>query len=126
VVGTAVYRGEVSDAVPADVPHEPADAARDTLGGAVSSGDELPEPLGRELVDAASEAFTQALQLVAALSAAAVLAAAVLAWALLRRVVADPAPGERRLVEVERPVADRSPCWPARSGIPKALDESGA
>ena len=117
VVGTAVYRAEVSEAVPADVPPEPADAARDTLGGAVSAGSELPAPFGGELVDAAREAFTQALQLVAVLSAAVLLAAALLAWPLLRRAAAERVPGERRLVEAERPVADRSPCWPARTGI---------
>jgi DHA2 family multidrug resistance protein-like MFS transporter len=126
VIGTAVYRDEVSDAVPAGVQHEPADAARDTLGGAVSAGDELRDPLAQELVEAASDAFTQALQLVAVLSAAVVLAAAFLAWALLRRVGAAPETGERRPVEVDRPVADRSPCWPARPGIREVLDEAGS
>jgi MFS transporter, DHA2 family, multidrug resistance protein len=115
VVGTAVYRGEVADAVPADVPPGAAESARDTLGGAVSAGGELPDPLGGALVDTAGDAFTQALQLVAGLSAAAVLAAALLAWALLRRVVPEQPAGERRPVAVERPVADRSPCWPARA-----------
>jgi MFS transporter, DHA2 family, multidrug resistance protein len=119
VVGTAVYRGEVSDAVPADVPPEPAEAARDTLGGAVSAGSELPDPFGGELVDAAREAFTQALQLVAVLSAAVLLAAATLAWALLRRAVVEPAPRERPLVEADRPVPDRSPCWPVAAGTPE-------
>jgi DHA2 family multidrug resistance protein-like MFS transporter len=47
VIGTAVYRGEVADAVPAAVPPDAAQAARDTLGGAVAAGDELPDPLGR-------------------------------------------------------------------------------
>jgi DHA2 family multidrug resistance protein-like MFS transporter len=126
VIGTAVYRDEVSDAVPAGVQHEPADAARDTLGGAVSAGDELRDPLAQELVEAASDAFTQALQLVAVLSAAVVLAAAFLAWALLRRVGAAPETGERRPVEVDRPAADRSPCWPARPGIREVLDEAGS
>jgi MFS transporter, DHA2 family, multidrug resistance protein len=112
VVGTAVYRSEVPDAIPADVPPELGDAARDTLGGAVSAGGELPGRIGGELVDAAGEAFTQALQLVAVLSAAALLAAATAAWALLRRSATEPPPGEERLAEAERPVPDRSPCWP--------------
>jgi DHA2 family multidrug resistance protein-like MFS transporter len=36
-IGTAVYRSEVAEAVPADVPTEAAEAARDTLGGAVAA-----------------------------------------------------------------------------------------
>ena len=76
VVGTALYRGEVADTVPAGVPFEAAEAARDSLGGAVAAGDGLAEPLAGELVDAASDAFTQALQLAATLSAAVLIAAA--------------------------------------------------
>jgi MFS transporter, DHA2 family, multidrug resistance protein len=85
-VGTAVYRGQIEDAVPAGVPPEAAESARDTLGAAVAAGDELPDPLAPELVDAAREAFTQALQLAATLSAAVAIGAAVLAAALLQHV----------------------------------------
>ena len=84
VVGTALYRSEVADTVPAGVPFDAAETARDSLGGAVAAGDDLPEPLGGDLVNTAGEAFTQALQLAATLSAAVVIAAAVLAWTLLR------------------------------------------
>jgi MFS transporter, DHA2 family, multidrug resistance protein len=87
-IGTAVYRSRVADAVPPQA----AEAARDTLGGAVAAGDRLPDPLGAELLDAAREAFTQGLQLAAGISAAVVVAAAVLAGALLRRMHA-PAVG---------------------------------
>jgi DHA2 family multidrug resistance protein-like MFS transporter len=45
-IGTAVYRAQVADAVPAGVPHETADAARDTLGGAVAAGGGLPGEIG--------------------------------------------------------------------------------
>jgi MFS transporter, DHA2 family, multidrug resistance protein len=117
VVGTAVYRGEVSDAVPAGVPPEAAEAARDTLGGAVAAGETLPGPFATELVDAAGDAFTRALQLAATLSAAVVIAAAILAWALLRRVATAQEAEEDREIQVERPVADRSPCWPAPSPV---------
>jgi DHA2 family multidrug resistance protein-like MFS transporter len=125
VIGTAVYRGEVADAVPAAVPPDAAQAARDTLGGAVAAGDELPDPLGPELVDAASDAFTQALQLAAGLSAAVVIAAAVLAWALLRRVEAGPKAEDQRGVEVDAPVPDRTPCWQRRPRIAAVPDETG-
>ncbi|MGH2805556.1 MAG: MFS transporter, partial [Thermoleophilaceae bacterium] len=85
-IGTAVYRSQVAGAVPAGVPPEAAGAARDTLGGAVAAGDQLPDPLATELVDAAREAFTQALQVAATLSVAVVAGAAVLAACLLQRV----------------------------------------
>ena len=41
-IGTAVYRGQMADAVPAGVPPEAAEAARDTLGGAVAAAADLP------------------------------------------------------------------------------------
>ena len=85
-IGTAIYRSEVAGTVPADVPPAAAEAARDTLGGAVAAADELPVPLGAELLDSAREAFTQALQLTAITSAAVVLGMAILAAVLLRHV----------------------------------------
>jgi DHA2 family multidrug resistance protein-like MFS transporter len=85
-VGTAVYRSEVTGAVPADVPPAAAEASRDTLGGAVAAAEELPDPLGAELLDAAREAFTQALQLTAITSAAIVVGVAILAAVVLRDV----------------------------------------
>src|ERR687898_323795 len=81
-VGTAVYRSQIDDAVPADVPPDAAGSARDTLGAAVAAGDELPARPAVELVDAAQAAFTLALQLTATLSAAVAIGAAVLALAL--------------------------------------------
>jgi DHA2 family multidrug resistance protein-like MFS transporter len=42
VIGTAVYRGQVADAVPAGIPPQAADAARDTLGGAVAADGSSP------------------------------------------------------------------------------------
>ena len=40
-IGTAVYRGEMADAVPTGVPPEAAELARDTLGGAVAAAGHL-------------------------------------------------------------------------------------
>ena len=85
-IGTAVYRSEVAGAVPADVPPAAAKAAHDTLGGAVAAAEELPDQLGAELLDAAREAFTQALQLTAITSAAIVVGVAILAAVVLRDV----------------------------------------
>jgi DHA2 family multidrug resistance protein-like MFS transporter len=117
VIGTAVYRGELADAVPPSVPPELAAPARDTLGGAVAAGDKLADRPAGELIAAATEAFSQALQVVATLSAAVVVAAALLAWRLLRCVGSGPETEEQRVVQADRAVADRSPCLPARSGI---------
>jgi MFS transporter, DHA2 family, multidrug resistance protein len=118
VVGTALYRSEVADSVPAGVPIDAADTARDSLGGAVSAGNDLAEPLAGDLVNAAGDAFTEALQLAASLSAAVVIAAAVLAWTLLRGGEA-PAPEEEGILAADRAVPDRSPCLPAESGMSK-------
>jgi DHA2 family multidrug resistance protein-like MFS transporter len=88
-IGTAVYRSQVADAVPAGIPPAAAEAARDTLGGAVAADDQLPDALSAQLLDAAREAFTQGVQLAAGISAAVVILAAVLAVVLLRRVGAS-------------------------------------
>jgi MFS transporter, DHA2 family, multidrug resistance protein len=99
-IGTAVYRSEVAGAFPDGVPSGLAPAARDTLGGAVSVADRLPDPLTAGLLDAARGAFTQGLQLSAITSAAIVVGIAVVALLLLRHAglstdaegVADTAP----------------------------------
>ena len=83
-VGAAVYRGQVADAVPPGVPPAAAEAARDTLGGALVAAGQLPDGLGTALLDGARQAFTQGLQLTAALSAATAVGLAVLAAVLLR------------------------------------------
>jgi MFS transporter, DHA2 family, multidrug resistance protein len=89
-IGTAVYRSHVGDAFRAGVPPDAAEAARDTLGGAASAAEGLPDRLGAGLLDAAREAFTQGLHLTAVTSAALVLGMAVLIFVLLRDVRADP------------------------------------
>jgi DHA2 family multidrug resistance protein-like MFS transporter len=99
-IGTAVYRSQMTDAVPAAVPAEAAAAARDTLGGAVAAAGQLPDQLGAALLDTAREAFTQGLQLSFAISAAVAIGIAVLVAALLRHVGAgsqseeQPAPSQ--------------------------------
>jgi MFS transporter, DHA2 family, multidrug resistance protein len=90
-IGAAVYRGQMTEAVPAAVPSQAA-AARDTLVGAVAAADQLPDQLGAALLDTAREAFTQGLRLTFAISAAVAVGIAVLVAALLRHVGAGPEP----------------------------------
>ena len=92
-VGAAVYRGELADAVPHGVAPGAASAARDTLGGAVASADQLPA----SLLDAANHAFAHGLQLAAVITAALLAASAVATVVLLReprRAPAKLAPAE--------------------------------
>jgi len=109
-IGTAVYRGQVADAVPAGTPPGVATAARDTLGGAVAAGHELPDRLAADLVDAAREAFTQGLQLAAILSAAVAIGAAVIAAAMLQRARPGSAPEPQERTETDRAVAEGALC----------------
>ena len=95
VVGTAVYRAQMTQAVPAGVPDQAATAATDTLGAAVAVAGQLPDRLGAALLDAAREAFTQGLHLAAAVSAAASLTFAVLVLILLPGVHPSPRPDEQ-------------------------------
>jgi MFS transporter, DHA2 family, multidrug resistance protein len=108
--GTAVYRGQIDDALPAALPPEPAQAARDTLGAAVAAGDELPDGLASAVVDAAREAFTEALQLAATLNAVIAVGAALLAAALLHRVLMSSELEAERGLEPDRTLASGRPC----------------
>jgi MFS transporter, DHA2 family, multidrug resistance protein len=85
-IGTAVYRNEVADAVPAGVPLDEAETARDTLGGAIEAAERLPEQLGAAMLEAARDAFTQGMQVTAIAAAAVALAMAAVAFAVLREL----------------------------------------
>lgn len=84
LVGTAAYRGQIANAIPAGVPPQAAAAARDTLGGAVAEAGQHPDQLGQALLGAARQAFTHGLHLAFAVSAAAATVVAILAVVLLR------------------------------------------
>lgn len=87
-VAVAVYRSEVADSVPAGVPAEAADAARDTVGGATAAVEDLPRALGDELLTVARDAFTAGLHGTALVSAGLVLVTTVIALSLLRHIPA--------------------------------------
>ncbi|MGY4954236.1 MFS transporter [Streptomyces nigrescens] len=93
-IGSAVYRADMADALPAGLPAGAADAARETLAGAAAVAAELPGRAGEALLTAARSAFTDGLQ-TAVLGAAGVMAcAAVLALTLLRGLRTPGAEGE--------------------------------
>ncbi|MET7936654.1 MFS transporter [Streptomyces sp. NPDC005322] len=90
-VGTAVYRGDVKDAVPAGLPVDALDAVRETLGTAIAVAGQLKGRTGEQVLGTAREAFTNGMQLASLAGAAVLVAAAVLAAVTLRRVpVATP------------------------------------
>jgi len=88
-IGTAIYRRQMDDALPTGLSAEAAEAARDTAGGALAAGEQLPDQLGAVVIAAAREAFTQGLQLTVAISAVVAAVSALLAVVLLRRARAN-------------------------------------
>ena len=94
-IGTAVYRLQVDDAIPAEVPAGAVESARDTLGGAVAATAGLPDRLAGPVLEAARESFTQGFQVVALVSAVIAALSAVGVVVFLRNVRGvehDPAP----------------------------------
>jgi MFS transporter, DHA2 family, multidrug resistance protein len=105
-IGTAVYRAQLADAMPAGVPAEAVEAARETLAGAAAAAGALPAELGVALLDAAREAFTSGMHVVAAVSAVLLVGVAVLVATLLRHV---------------RPIGEAEPDQPDQpGGVPAA------
>jgi MFS transporter, DHA2 family, multidrug resistance protein len=101
-IGTAVYRAQVDDGIPASLPNDQAGTARDTLGGAVATSTELTEALANQVLEAARLAFTQGLRVVALVSAILAALAAVAVASFLRNVRAPShespgAPGDTAL-----------------------------
>jgi MFS transporter, DHA2 family, multidrug resistance protein len=93
VIGTGIYRSQLTGTRPAGILPRTAAAARDTLGGAVAAAGRLPGQPARALLQAARQAYTHGLHVAFGVSAAAVLGAAVLAAIQLRHLRPDPEPG---------------------------------
>jgi DHA2 family multidrug resistance protein-like MFS transporter len=84
-IGTAIYRGDMADALPAAIPPEAQEAARDTLGGAVAAATQLPDTAAAEFLDTARDALTHGLQVTALASVLVASATATLVTFVLRR-----------------------------------------
>jgi len=85
-IGVAIYRGELADRLPVDVPADAAAIARDTLGSAVALAGQLPERLGTAVLETSREAFVHGMQLTSAIAAIVAVGIALLATAMLRNV----------------------------------------
>jgi DHA2 family multidrug resistance protein-like MFS transporter len=98
-LGTAVYRSDMSDAVPASVPSEAASSAKDTLGGAADVAGSLPT----SVFNAAQSGFVEAINWVAAVNAGLTLVAAIACAVFLRHIGGGEAPvGETESAPAER------------------------
>lgn len=95
-IGTAVYRGQVTDDLPADVPATAAGATEDTLAGALSVADRLPDATAARLLDLGREAFTSGLAAMATVGALLVAASALLVAVTLRHVRPGSPPEEAK------------------------------
>ena len=102
-LGTALYRGAMSGSALEWHSTQARRAAQETLGGAVDAAERLSGPAAAQLVDAAREAFTRALQTTAFLCAAVAVVTAVLAVVVLRRV--GPATQPEREADDTPPLA---------------------
>ena len=89
-VVTFIYRGTVAGALGGDLPPDALEAARDTLGGALSAAGTLPGELGAALVTVSRSAFVEAVQTTALASAAIALIAAAGTARLLGRPQQNP------------------------------------
>ncbi|CAL9392859.1 Antiseptic resistance protein [Streptomyces sp. enrichment culture] len=78
---TGVYQGFTA---PAQVPPAVAEAAHDSLGGAVEAASSLDPQTAHTLVTAAQDTFVEGLRLASGVSALVLLATAVAAWFLLK------------------------------------------
>jgi DHA2 family multidrug resistance protein-like MFS transporter len=93
-IGTAVYRTAVAERLPSGIPAEVADAARDTLGGALAIAQTLPDTLAEPLVAAAQTAFIDAIHVVATVAVVLAVVTAIAAAAALWKVPARSEPAE--------------------------------
>lgn len=85
-IGTVVYRNQVANSIPADLPASAVQASQDSLAGATAIAEGLTQQVGKALLTGAREAFTVGMHAVAAASGAIMLAIIVLVVTQLRHV----------------------------------------
>ena len=78
-IGTAIYRLQMKNGIPQEVPNALADEATETLGGAVAVADKVPNDFSGQLLATANEAFVTGMQLNALIGAIIAVGLAILA-----------------------------------------------
>ena len=122
-IGIAIYRGSLTDGLPAGVPPEAATVARDTLGGAVGVAQQLPGQLGTAVLDVARDAFVQGMQVAAGISSILAVIVAIVAVTLLRNIrpssndEGGTEPTDDRATDADR---SRPPALGMAAAIPEA------
>lgn len=91
-IGTAIFRGAMAEAIPAELPAAAAAAASDTLAGAVAVAGTLPGELGAVLLGAAHQAFLGSMHVVAGICATILLVVAALTFTMFRHLAPLGAP----------------------------------
>ena len=111
-IATAIYRGHITDRIPAGVPSSVARAAKDTLAGAVASAQSLPHDVAQALLTPAREGFTSGLHLVAAVAAVVMVGVAIVAVRLLKHVNAytQDAPSDDAQIGADEPELIAAAC----------------
>jgi DHA2 family multidrug resistance protein-like MFS transporter len=84
-VGAAVYRARLDEHLPAGLGGAATETARETLGGALAVADGLPGPAGRQVLEAARDAFVAGVHVESAVGATLMLLAAAATVLLSRR-----------------------------------------
>ena len=84
-LGAAIYRFQMADALPPGLPPAAAATAQESIAGAVSSAAQLGPRLGPEVLEAARDAFTTAVDAVATVGAVLFVSLAILAAVALRQ-----------------------------------------
>jgi DHA2 family multidrug resistance protein-like MFS transporter len=116
-IGVAIYRQRVGEGLPAGIPLEAAETARDTLGGAVAVAQQLPGELGSAIAALARDAFVQGMQVASTISAVMAVGVAILAVVMLRNIGSGD---DREAAAADDRAADRDPSGsvPASAAVP--------
>lgn len=85
-IGTVIYRSRMTGIIPAGVSQDAAEAAQNTLGGAMAVAGKLPGHVGGQVLTTAHEAFGQSFRFVSGICAVLMLVSAIVVVMMLRKL----------------------------------------
>jgi DHA2 family multidrug resistance protein-like MFS transporter len=85
-LGIAIYRSQITAALPTNIAPEIAEAIKETLGGAVAVAGQLPSQTGAALLSDASRAFVLGIHLTSLIGTVILVGLAVLTAVMLRNI----------------------------------------